>query len=158
MLDMSEFLEDQPLGYLLHRVHLALRNEVTATVLDPINLAFPQYLCMRVLSHYPGRSNAELARDMNVSPQAMNMVLRALQDRGLVTRPASVSSGRSLPAQLTREGMELLKRTDAGVRAAEQRLMANLTGEQRQEFKRILVALGQGPVSADSVVVAGRRR
>jgi DNA-binding MarR family transcriptional regulator len=142
MLDMSEFLEDQPLGYLLHRVANALRSEVTATVLDPMNLAFPQYLCMRVLSKYPGRSNAELARDLNVSPQAMNMVLRALEDRGLVTRPASVSQGRSLPAQLTRDGLELLNRTDVGVRAAERKLMANLSAEQRREFKRILVALG----------------
>jgi DNA-binding MarR family transcriptional regulator len=142
MLDMGDLHEDQPLGYLLSRVANALRTEVTAAVLDPLGVAFPQYLCMRVLSKYPGRSNADLARDMNVSPQAMNMVLRGLEERGLVTRPASVSSGRSLPARLTREGEELLKRTDAGVRAAEKRLMANLTADQRGEFKRILVTLG----------------
>ena len=137
-----EMLEDQPLGYLLSRVANALRGEVTATVLDPMGLAFPQYICMRILSKFPGRSNADLARDTNVSPQAMNMVLRGLEERGLVTRPASVASGRSLPAQLTREGQELLARTDVGVRAAERRLMANLTAEQRREFKRILVSLG----------------
>lgn len=142
---MSAFLEDQPLGYLLSRVANALRSEVTAAVLDPMNLAFPQYLCMRVLSKYPGRTNAELARDMNVSPQAMNMVLRGLEERGLVTRPATVSSGRSLPAQLTREGIDLLKRTDSGVRAAESKLMANLTDDQRREFKRTLVTLGTDP-------------
>jgi DNA-binding MarR family transcriptional regulator len=142
MLDMDESFEDQPLGYLLSRVMFALKADVTATVLDPLEVAFPEYLCMRVLSKYPGQSNADLARALNVSPQAMNMVLRGLEGRGLVTRPASVSSGRSLPAQLTREGGELLKRTDAGVRAAERRLMANLTEEQRYEFKRILAALG----------------
>jgi DNA-binding MarR family transcriptional regulator len=142
MLDMDGPPEDQPLGFLLSRVANALRGEVTATVLDPLGVAFPQYLCMRILSQYPGRSNAELARDFNVSPQAMNMVLRGLEDRGLVTRPASVSSGRSLPAQLTREGRELLARSDSGVRAAERKLMTNLTEQQRREFKRILAALG----------------
>jgi DNA-binding MarR family transcriptional regulator len=142
MLDMSESFEDQPLGYLLSRVIFALKADVTATVLDPLEVAFPEYLCMRVLSKYPGQSNADLARTLNVSPQAMNMVLRRLEDRGLVTRPASVSSGRSLPAQLTREGQELLKRTDAGVRAAEDRLMANLSAEERYDFRRILAALG----------------
>ena len=142
MIDMSDFLEDQPLGYLLSRVANALRAEVTAMVLQPLNVAFPQYICMRILSKAPGRSNAELARDMNVSPQAMNMVLRGLEDRGLVTRPASIASGRSLPAQLTREGEDLLKRTDSGVRAAERKLMAHLTAEQRREFKSTLVALG----------------
>jgi len=143
---MTEFLEDQPLGYLLHRVANALRSEVTSTVLEPLGLAFPQYICMRILDRFPDRSNAELARDTNVSPQAMNMVLRGLEDRGLVSRPASVSSGRSLPAQLTRDGEDLLKRTDAGVRAAEDRLMTHLTDKERREFKRILAALGSDPL------------
>ena len=143
---MEEMLEDQPLGYLLSRVANAVRTEVTAAVLDPLGLAFPQYICMRILSRYPGRSNADLARALNVSPQAMNMVLRGLEERRLVARPASVSSGRSLPAQLTREGGELLKRTDAGVRAAEDRLMANLSDEERYEFKRVLAALGSDPI------------
>lgn len=145
MVDMSTLLEDEPLGYLLHRVVHSLKTDVTATVLDPLAVAFPEYLCMRILSKYAGRSNAELARDLNVSPQAMNMVVRGLEDRGLVTRPASVASGRSMPAQLTRDGEDLLKRTDAGVRAAERRLMANLTTEQRRDFRRILVTLGTDP-------------
>lgn len=135
-------LEDQPLGFLLSRVANALRAEVTATVLDRLGLAFPQYICMRILSKYPGRSNAELARDTNVTPQAMNMVLRALEGRGFVSRPASAASGRSLPAELTADGREALKRTDRGVREAERKLMANLSAEQRREFKAMLVALG----------------
>ena len=143
---MTEPFEDLPLGYLLSRVMNELRTEVTAAVLEPLDVAFPEYLCMRVLSKYPGHSNADLARALDVSPQAMNMVLRGLQDRGLVNRPASVPSGRSLPAQLTREGEELLKRTDAGVRAAERKLMANLTDEERDQFKRTLGALGSDPI------------
>jgi len=146
MLDMSESFEDQPLGYLLSRVMFALKSDVSAAVLDPLEVAFPEYLCMRVLSKYPGQSNADLARALSVSPQAMNMVLRGLEERGLVTRPASVASGRSLPAQLTREGADLLKRTDAGVRAAENRLMVNMTDEERDQFKRTLAALGSDPI------------
>ena len=143
---MSESFEDQPLGYLLSRVMFALKSDVSAAVLDPLEVAFPEYLCMRVLSKYPGQSNADLARALSVSPQAMNMVLRGLEERGLVTRPASVASGRSLPAQLTREGADLLKRTDAGVRAAENRLMVNMTDEERHQFKRTLAALGSDPI------------
>lgn len=141
---MTEHLEDQPLGYLLSRVANALRTEVS-TVLEPLELAFPQYLCLRMLSKFPGRTNADLARFANVSPQAMNMVLRALQDRGLVSRPDTVPSGRSLPAQLTREGQELLRRTDIGVRAAEDRLLVALSAEERRMFKRMLVTLGSDP-------------
>jgi DNA-binding MarR family transcriptional regulator len=146
MIDMDEPFEDQPLGYLLSRVMFALKADVTATVLEPLETAFPEYLCMRVLAKFPGQSNADLARALSVSPQAMNMVLRALEDRGLLTRPTSVSSGRSLPAQLTRDGEELLKRTDAGVRAAENRLLANLTDKERHDFRRVLAALGTDPL------------
>lgn len=142
---MRDFLEDQPLGYLLYRAHNSLRAEVTATVLDPIGLAFPQYICLRILSKFPGRSNAELARDTNVSPQAMNMVLRGLEEKGLVARPANVSSGRSLPASLTREGEEVLDKTDSGVREAERRVLANLSSSQREDFKTILATIGSDP-------------
>ena len=133
---------DQPLGYLLHRLTSALRAEVSSTVLEPLGVSFPQYICMRILSRYPDRSNAELARDTGVSPQAMNMVLRSLEERELVIRPASVASGRALPAKLTRAGAELLARSETGVRAAEDRLMVNLSAEQRRDFRGILAALG----------------
>jgi DNA-binding MarR family transcriptional regulator len=140
MLDM-ENLEDQPLGYLLARVIAALRPEATAA-LGPLELALPEFICMRILSKRPGRSSAELARDVNVSPQAMNIVLRALQERGLVTRPASVSSGRALPAQLTAEGKTLLKRAEAAVEVADDRVLANLAAGERRELKRLLAAAG----------------
>jgi DNA-binding MarR family transcriptional regulator len=132
----------QPLGYLLNRVAVALRAELTTAVLEPFELTFPQYICMRMLSHAPGKSNAELARDGNVSPQAMNIVVRGLQERGLVTRPATVSSGRSLPTELTREGVALLKRTDPGLHDAEQRVLAPLTEQDQKNLRRILAELG----------------
>ena len=134
--------DGQPLGYLLTKVASALRSEVTSAVLEPLDLSFPQYVCMRILSKSSGRSNADLARDVNVSPQAMNIVVRGLQERGLVTRPASVSSGRSLPAQLTREGVDLLTRTDTGVREAERKVLAPLSADDTRQLRRLLAELG----------------
>ena len=140
MLDMTESA-GQWLGYHLSRLTAALRSEVTTTALEPLGLSFPQYICMRLLSHSPGRSSAELARDVNVSPQAMNMVLRGLQERGLVGRPATVPAGRSLPAELTREGTALLLRIDAGVREAERKVLAPLNEQDQREFRRLLADL-----------------
>jgi DNA-binding MarR family transcriptional regulator len=140
MLDMDDLIE-QPLGYLLSRVMSALRPEATAA-LRPLGLALPEFVCMRILSKRPGRSNAELARDISVSPQAMHIVLRGLQERALVSRPASVSSGRALPAQLTAQGRALLRRAEAAIDAADERVMANLTRPEKREFKRLLAAVG----------------
>jgi DNA-binding MarR family transcriptional regulator len=141
MVDMESF-RDEPLGYLLHRVTAALRGEVAATVLGPSRLAAPEYLCLRMLAQSP-KSNAQLAREAQVSPQAMNKVVLGLQDRGLVTRPATVPSGRSLPATLTREGVTLLARLDPEVAEAEDRVLAALDEHDRRELRRLLVAAGR---------------
>lgn len=130
-----------PLGYLMHRLHTALRSEVTETVLEPLGLTFPEYICLRMLSQAPGTSNAELARTISVSRQAMNLVLRGLQDRGLVTRPPTADKGRARPAELTAAGSKLLRRTDSGVRVAEDRVLSRLADDDRAQFRRILAAL-----------------
>jgi DNA-binding MarR family transcriptional regulator len=52
-----------------------------------------------------------------------------------------VPAGRALPAELTREGVKLLKRTDAGVRAAELKVLGHLGERQRSELKRMLATV-----------------
>lgn len=133
--------EDQPLGYLLHRAMSMLRPPAAAE-LGPLGLGIPEFVCMRILCKLPGQSNAELARHTNVSPQAMNLMLRGLQDMGAVTRPTSVASGRSLPARLTPKGRALLKRAEAAVQAADEQMMTQLSPAERRELKRLLSMVG----------------
>jgi DNA-binding MarR family transcriptional regulator len=133
--------DDAPLGYLLYRVAAVLRPEASA-VLGPLGLTLPEFVCLRMLSMNPGLSSAELSRNSNVTPQAMNTVLRRLEEVGAVARPTSVSSGRALPASLTSQGRTLLKRAEAAVRVADSRILAKLTAAQQREFKRMLDKLG----------------
>jgi len=133
--------DDAPLGFLLYRVAAVLRPEVSA-VLSPLGLTLPEFVCLRILSMSPGRSSAELSRHTNVTPQAMNTVLRKLEDIGAVARPESVSSGRALPANLTASGRALLKRAEAAVRTADAGILGKLTPAQQREFKRMLDSLG----------------
>lgn len=134
---MGEYLEDQPLGFLMYRVGAVLQPTVSA-YLQPLGLTLPEFVCLRILSMAPGQSNAELARQINVSPQAMNNVVRGLQDRHAVSRPATVTSGRALPAELTPDGAALLKRAEAAVHTADDQALARLSPDQRQQLKRLL--------------------
>ena len=133
--------EDTPLGLLLYRASTVLRQEVS-TVLRPMGLTLPEFVCMRHLSETPGSSSAELARTAGVTPQAMNTVLRRLEDEGLASRPETVTSGRALPANLTDKGRTLLKRSEALVRVADERILGKLDAGQQREFKRMLGTLG----------------
>ena len=119
--------DDEPLGFLLYRVMAALRPQVAAE-LKPLGLGLPEFVCMRILAEHPGLTSAELARGTNVSAQAMNQVLHALEDRGVLTRLASTTAGRAMPAQLTRRGKVLLKHADAAVKMADQRIFSRLRG------------------------------
>ncbi|MDT5199341.1 MAG: hypothetical protein QOH34_863 [Mycobacterium sp.] len=138
MVDMGT--TDAPLGYLLHQVMATLRPEVAAA-LTPLGLSLPEFVCMRMLSMTPGASSAELARLGNVSPQAMNTVLHKLENAQKVTRPASVASGRALPASLTADGRTLLKRAESAVREADARVLGKLSAPQQREFTRMLETL-----------------
>jgi DNA-binding MarR family transcriptional regulator len=140
MIDMRAS-EDAPLGYLLFQVMATLRPEVAAA-LSPLALTLPEFVCMRMLSMSPGLSSAELARLGNVSPQAMNTVLHRLENARLVTRPASVASGRALPASLSADGRTLLKHAEAAVRDADAKVLAKLSASQQREFKQMLATLG----------------
>jgi DNA-binding MarR family transcriptional regulator len=132
--------ENAPLGYLLFQVMAALRPEVSSA-LSPLGLTLPEFVCMRMLSMTPGLSSAELARLGNVSPQAMNTVLHRLENADMVSRPASVASGRALPASLTTAGRAQLKRAEAAVGEADARVLAKLSAAQQREFKRMLATL-----------------
>jgi DNA-binding MarR family transcriptional regulator len=76
--------------------------------LRPLGLTVSQYSCLELLHRTPHHSNADLARGASVSAQSMNEVLRGLQRRGLVRRPADVTDGRARPALLSVEGEQAL--------------------------------------------------
>ncbi|KLO30178.1 transcriptional regulator [Mycolicibacter heraklionensis] len=134
-------VDGAPLGYLLYRVSSALRPQVTA-VLGPLGLTLPEFVCMRALLLRPGLSSAELARHTGVTPQAMNTVLHRLENRGAVSRPESVPSGRALPANLTEAGRNLLKQAEDAVRVADSRVLAALSAAEQHRLRQMLERIG----------------
>ncbi|MFD5394234.1 MarR family winged helix-turn-helix transcriptional regulator [Streptomyces sp. NPDC127097] len=108
-------------GYLLKRAQSALRGAMDK-VLREHGLTVPQYATLELLALHPGMSNADLARATFVTRQSGNVVLRGLQEAGLITRPATADHGRARPAHLTDEGNARLAAVQAAVYAIEQRM------------------------------------
>lgn len=129
---------ENAVGYVLKQAAVALRSAMD-DALRSLHLTVSQYSCLEVLGQRPGLSNAELARGVFVSRQSMNVVLRGLEDRGLVTRPATAPHGRELPTELTPAGRELLGSASAAVVAVQARMCAGLTPARQRE---LLEALG----------------
>lgn len=142
---------DKAIGYRLKQVEALLRASMDEA-LRPMGLTVPQYACLELIAQKPGLSNAELARDSFVSRQSMNLVLRGLQDRGLVQRPSTVERGRSRPSRLTSAGEELVQRAGVAVAEIEERMARGLDDGSRRE---LLAALGQCAENLDVSLSGG---
>lgn len=130
---------DQVVGYVLKRAAVALRAALDAA-LRPVGLTVPQYACLELLGQHPGLSNADLARGAFVSRQSMNLVLRGLQNHGLLTRPEQAPHGRALPAQLTAAGREQLLAAGVVARAVEQQMLSALSAADQNRLLADLAA------------------
>lgn len=65
----------------------------------------------------------------------MNLVLRGLQDRGLVTRPSTAPRGRTLPTELTASGRRRLRVAGVAVRQVEEQMVSPLSPTSQRRLR-----------------------
>lgn len=131
-------MTDPTLLYLVGRADRAVRRALNE-VLAAHGLSLNQYTTLSVLAHLGGLSNAQLARRSLVSPQSMNEVLLGLEERGLVRRRAHPDHGRILQGRVTPKGLKVLAVCEAEVDAVEQRMVADLSDEERRLLRTALL-------------------
>jgi DNA-binding MarR family transcriptional regulator len=81
---------------------------VKGAALKPLGLTLAQYLALTELERQPGITGASLARASLVSPQAMMVVLKSLEDQGLVSRTPHTRHANVLEVRVTDAGGEAL--------------------------------------------------
>ncbi|MCT2592190.1 MarR family transcriptional regulator [Streptomyces sp. N2-109] len=137
---------DQSVGYVLKQVQASLHSAMDE-VLRPMGLTVAQYACLELLGQHPGLSNSELARRAWVTRQSMNLVLRRLQERGMLTRPDRAAHGRALPTELTRAGQSARREASVAVRAVEQQLFSPLSQAQQRRLREDLAACAAAAIA-----------
>ncbi|GHP17050.1 MULTISPECIES: MarR family winged helix-turn-helix transcriptional regulator [Nocardiaceae] len=129
--------EQPTLLYAIKQVELAVRAQMDA-LLRPINITAVQYTALTVLRRRDGLSSAELARNSFVTAQTMGEMIAALEKRGLVTRRTDPANKRRMLTSLTEEARRLLAEYDAQIGDLEDRMVADLSPRQRDEFRGFL--------------------
>lgn len=125
------------LGYLLKEASSALRTAMEEA-LRPFGMTITHYSCLELLAQRPGLSNSELARGAFVTRQSMNVLLKALERDGFVTRADEPSVGRVLPTCLTPSGRRRLEAASRAVREVELRMLRELSEADQADALRIL--------------------
>jgi DNA-binding MarR family transcriptional regulator len=123
--------------YAVKQVELAIRARLDE-VLKPLGVTSSQYTALTVLDRRDGLTSAELARNSFVTPQAMADLVVALERRGLIVRRRDETHGRRLLISLTDAARDLLAQCDADVRAVEERLLEDLSADERSDFASYL--------------------
>ncbi|MFC6084219.1 MarR family winged helix-turn-helix transcriptional regulator [Sphaerisporangium aureirubrum] len=128
---------DQPtvptprLSYLVYRLERRIRARLDeALARDGVTTT--EYMALSELRMRDGVSSAELARIAFVTPQAMNLVVRDLEQRGLIRRDPHPDGGRVLRAHLTRKGLSALRRCDRLLDGIEDVMLAEIDDTMRK--------------------------
>lgn len=128
---------EESLGKLLKRSEQTLLRAKSAAV-KTVGLTLAQYVALAELAQRPGITSAELARACLVSPQAMMVVLRALEEQGLVERTQHPRHQTILEIHLTRVGREALSEARKNAEPIEQRITAALSTKEIETLRALL--------------------
>jgi DNA-binding MarR family transcriptional regulator len=138
-LDSAEARSVPRVGYLVYRVERRLRARLDEE-LRLHGISTPEYTALSLLRERDGLSCAQLARWALVTPQAMNLVISALERRKLVRRRPDPNHRRVLRASVTAKGLELLERCDQSVDRIEADMLGDLPPETVEVVREALTA------------------
>jgi DNA-binding MarR family transcriptional regulator len=143
-------------GYrLTHTQHL-LRAALDRELAEH-SLTTPQFNVLAALDRLTGHSGATLAREALVTPQTMNPIVRALEDRHLIQRARDPFHRRILRIEMTESGRRLLATATKVVSRVEARMLRGIEGADRERLqaqldrcaRNLTVRPGAGTAAAD---------
>lgn len=126
------------LGYLLRQAQHAFATTMEQRLRDS-GLTRPQFGVLSVLVADPGLSAADLARAALVTPQAINLLVTALEREGLVRRKKHPTHGRVLQLFATSKGAQRVRAAYPTVIELEDRIAEGLSERELSAIKRWLV-------------------
>jgi DNA-binding MarR family transcriptional regulator len=128
---------ERGLGTVLKRAEQSLLRAKSAAI-KPSGLTLAQYVALAELEAQPGLTGASLARACFVTPQAMMVVLKAMQEQGLIERTPHPRHPNVLEVHLTDVGREALGAARELAEPIEQRLRDAFTHEEESTLRALL--------------------
>lgn len=148
--ELSMELDDNILWHLKQAWYFSLTAVNDAVSRHGVSTA--QIGVLRQLTNEPGLSGAELARRMLITPQGVQLAVKALEQRGLVVRKPDPQHARILKAYLTDEGRKVATSVVSDAIAAHEAVFGVLTPEEQRTLRDLLarvVEKGTGHRLAD---------
>jgi DNA-binding MarR family transcriptional regulator len=130
-------LSEQRIGMVLKRAEQTLLRAKSAA-LKPVGLTLAQYVALAELERQPGITSATLARACLVTPQAMMVVLKAMEEQGLISRSAHPRHPNVLELHITDTGRETLHAGSQQVEPVERDVLAAFSPKELETLTALL--------------------
>jgi DNA-binding MarR family transcriptional regulator len=121
----------------LKRAEQALLRAKSAAV-RPAGVTLAQYIALTQLDQQPGIAAATLARACLVTPQAMMVVLKAMDEQGLISRSPHPRHPAVLELRITDAGREVLHEARQRVEPVERHVTKAFTAAELQSLAGLL--------------------
>ena len=129
------------LGWRLAQARVATHEVFDAQVTQPLGMKPVELSMLELLRANPGIAPARLARALAVSRPQATQLLDRLEQRGLARRRPSGTDGRGFEVHATAEGQRCARDAVARLQAAEQAVLAPLSGAERAMLLELLAKL-----------------
>lgn len=129
-----------------------------SAAVKPAGLTLAQYVALDELDRHPASTGATLARACLVTPQAMMVALKAMQDQDLITRTPHPRHGNVLEIHLTPVGMQVLAEARKDAAPVEERITSAFSPAEIDTLRGLLIRLAEAadppevPAGADAMV------
>lgn len=104
----------------------------------PHGVTASQLGALAQIFEHPGISGAEISRQLGTTPQAVQLMLATLEQKGLIEREPHSVQGRVVSSQLTDEGHQTFVNCLLDALAVEKRFSQRLTSDERRTLIRLL--------------------
>jgi DNA-binding MarR family transcriptional regulator len=130
--------EPERLGMLVKRAEQAMIR-AKSTALKSVGLTPSQYVALFELDRQPGITAATLARACLVTPQAMMILLKTMEQQGLIARSSHPRHPNVLELHITEAGREALYGARERVDPIEQRVFGAFSPKDEAAFREFLL-------------------
>jgi len=110
----------------------------------PWDLTPLQFAVLAELNRHGPDDQVGLGGALALDRTTIGVVVKKLEERGLVERSVSEKDRRSKPVSITKKGADLIRDVLPAAEAAQDRMLAPLTASERAQFMRLLGKMANG--------------
>lgn len=126
--------------YLFWQMNVRLQRDME-NCLSSFDMTPGQYIALSHLRSKHRYSAAELARRTGVSPQSMNELVLAIENKGMIVREADEKNLRVRRISLTTRGIETLAKIDVKIDHLENSLLSAITPTEVKIIRSSMITL-----------------